>query len=149
MIPNSLLAVVIRFVHIGSAAGLVGGIFYARLAALPALDALPAAERAQAAKGAQANYRGALFTFLGLLIISGVYNYVAGQPHGSQWQMWFGIKMLLVLHILSMAILWATAGYGDPAAEAKSKRRLAGMAISGFLAILIANYMHYLTLHGR
>lgn len=149
MIPNSLLAVVMRFLHIGSAAGLVGGILYARLAALPALSALQPADRAQAAKSAQAKFKGALFSFLGLLIISGIYNYVAGQPHGSQWQMWFGIKMLLVLHILATSIMWATSPYNDAAAEAKSKRRLAGMVISGFLAILIANYMHYLTLHGR
>lgn len=149
MIPNSLLAVVMRFLHIGSAAGLVGGILYARLAALPALSALQIADRAQAVKSAQTRFRGALFSFLGLLIISGIYNYVAGQPHGSQWQMWFGIKMLLVLHILATSILWATSTYNDAAAEVKSKRRLAGMVVSGFLAILIANYMHYLTLHGR
>ena len=149
MIPNSLLAVVIRFLHIGSAAGLVGGILYARLAALPALDALPAAERMQAAKSAQAKYRGILYTFLVLLILSGIYNYVAGQPHGSHWQMWFGIKMLLVLHILAASILWATSPSDDAKAEAKNKRRLTGVVISGFLAILIANYMHYLTLHGQ
>jgi hypothetical protein len=149
MIPNSFLAVLIRFVHIGSVAGLVGAALYARLAALPALNALPPTERMQAAKGAQVKFRGILYTLLLLIILSGIYNYVGGQPHGSRWQMWFGIKMLLVLHILASAILWAISPSDTAAAEAKNKRRLAGMAISGFLAILIANYMHYLTLHGQ
>jgi hypothetical protein len=149
MTPNTLLAVVIRFIHIGSAAGLVGGVLYARVAALPALEGLGSAEQTQAAQSAQRRYRGTLFTLLGLIVLSGIYNYVSGQPHGSQWQMWFGIKMLLVLHFLATAILWATSPVRDVAAVSKSKRRVAGMVISGFLAILIANYLHYLTLDGR
>jgi hypothetical protein len=149
MIPNSLLAVLIRFVHIGSAAALVGGVLYARLAALPALSGLGTAEQAQTAQGAQTRFRITLFTLLVLIVLSGIYNYVGGQPHGAQWQMWFGIKMLLVLHFVATAIMWATSPVRDQAGLNKGKRRLAGMVISGFLAILAANYMHYLTLHGR
>ena len=56
--------------------------------------------------------------------------------------------MLLVLHILAAAILWATSPYGDIAIEGKGKRRLAGICISGLLIVLIGAYLRYLTSHG-
>ena len=62
--------------------------------------------------------------------------------------MWFGIKILLVLHILAAAILWATSPYGDIAVGGKGKRRLASICISGLLVILIGAYLRYLTGQG-
>ena len=143
-------SVVMRFLHIGSVAGLVGGVLYARLAATPVLNALPPAERAAAAKDAQARFRNVLFVLLALVVISGIYNGFGptAPPHTNRWHMWFGIKMLFVLHILAAAILWAVSPYGDVAVEGKGKRRLIGLVISGFIAILIGDYLRYLTTHG-
>lgn len=143
-------SVVMRFLHIGSAAGLVGGILYARIAATPVLNSLPPSERAEAAKGAQLRFRGILFTMLALVILSGLYNgFGPSAPHhSSQWHMWFGIKMLFVLHILAAAILWSLSPYGDVAVEGQGKRRLIGLVISGFITIFIGDYLRYLTAHG-
>jgi hypothetical protein len=114
------------------------------------LNALPPAERAAAAKDAQSRFRTILFTLLVLVVLSGLYNgFGPSAPHhSSQWHMWFGIKMLFVLHILAAAILWAVSPYGDVAVEGKGKRRLIGLVITGFIAILIADYLRYLTTHG-
>ena len=146
---NALFSVLMRFLHIGSAAGLVGGVLYARFAATPALDALPEAERAAAAQTAQAKFRGILLTLVVLVVVSGLYNgFGPGAPHHtSAWQMWFGIKILFVLHFLSAGVLWAVAPYGDVTVEGKKKRRLPSLVISGFIIILIGNYLRYLTLH--
>jgi hypothetical protein len=62
--------------------------------------------------------------------------------------MWFGIKMLFVLHILAASILWAVSPYGDVAVQGNGKRRLIGLVISGFITILIGDYLRYLTTHG-
>jgi hypothetical protein len=147
---NGLFSVLMRFLHIGSVAGLAGGALYARVSATPVLNVLPPQERPVAAQSAQAKFKGILFTMLLLVIISGVYNgFGPGAPeHGRQWHMWFGIKMLFVLHFLATAILWAVSPYGDVAVEGKGKRRLASLVISGFAAILIGNYLRYLTAHG-
>jgi hypothetical protein len=147
---NGLIAIVVRFLHIGSAAGLVGGVLYARLAATPVLNNLPVAERAAAAEGAQSRFKGVLFTLLLLVVLSGVYNgFGPNAPHhGHQWQMWFGIKMLGVLHFLATAILWATTPYGDVAIDGKGKRRLAGLVISGFAIVLLGSILRYLTANG-
>jgi hypothetical protein len=85
-----------------------------------------------------------------LVVASGLYNLLgpSAPHHGKQWQIWFGIKMLAVLHFLATAILWATSPYGDIQTEGKSKRRLTGLTISGLIAIFIADYLRYLTAQG-
>lgn len=147
---NGFFGLVMRFLHIGSVAGLIGGMLYAYFAATPVLNALPPAERATAAKSAQGRFRNILYGLLFLVVISGLYNgFGPSAPHhSSQWQMWFGIKMLFVLHIISAAILWAVSPYGDVAVEGKGKRRLIGLVISGFITIFIGDYLRYLTAHG-
>ena len=142
------LAVLMRFLHIASVAGLVGGALYARAALTPVLNALPEAQRASSAQSAQARFRTSLFVLLILVVFSGLYSFLTGPKHTSTWHMMFGIKMLLVLHILATAILWATSPYGDVAVEGKGKWRLASIVISGFLAILVASYLRHLTALG-
>ncbi len=145
---NVVLAVLMRFLHIGSVVGLIGAAIYSRSVLTPVLNLLPEPERASAAEGAQNRFRTPLFVLLALVILSGIYNFLAGPHHSTQWQIWFGIKMLLVLHILAASILWATSPYGDVAVAGKGKRRLASVCISGLLVILIAAYLHYLTGRG-
>ena len=138
------LSVLVRFLHIASVAGLVGGVLYARLALTPSIEMLPEPERAQAARQAQASFRNVLFVMLILAVASGLYNLI-GPPaphHGRHWQIW------AVLHFLAASIRWAKSRYGDVPAECKSKRRLTGLTISGLIAILIANYLRYLTAQG-
>jgi uncharacterized membrane protein len=145
---SAWLAVLMRFLHIASVVALVGGAFYARTALTPVLNALPEAQRTVAAQTAQARFRSTLFVLLILVVFSGLYSFLTGPKHTSTWQMAFGIKMLLVLHILATAILWATSPYGDVAIDGKGKRRLASIVISGFLAILAASYLRRLTAQG-
>lgn len=86
-----------------------------------------------------------LFTLLTLIVLSGLYNFLVAAPkHTNTWQIWFGIKMLLVLHVLATAILWAISPY----VPAKSDRRLLGIAISGFVIVFISAYLRWLTQHG-
>jgi uncharacterized membrane protein len=146
---SALFSVLMRFFHIGSAVGLVGGVLYAKLAATPAINLLPEAERAIAAQTVQRKFRGILFALILLIVVSGLYNgFGPGAPHHtSAWQMWFGIKMLFALHFLTAGVLWAASPYGDAAVEGKGKRRLLSLAISGFIIILIGNYLRYLSLH--
>jgi hypothetical protein len=140
-----LLPVVMRFIHIGSVIVLLGGIVYARQVLSPLLASLPETTRESAANAARTGYRGTLFTLLGLILLSGLYNLLVAAPrHTSTWQIWFGIKMLLALHVFSAAILWATAPY----VPAKSDRRLLGIAISGFLIVFISAYLRWLSQHG-
>lgn len=146
---DDFVHILMRFLHIGSVVTLVGSILYARLVTTPVLNELPETVRTAAASSAQAKFRQTVYILLVLIIGSGTYNLIAAGHHTSTWQMWFGIKMLLVLHIAAASILWAISPYGDVVVGGKGKRRLAGLAISGLLVILISNYLRWLTMHGN
>lgn len=141
-------SVLFRFLHISSVIALLGGIFYARQVLVPTLNSLPEDVRVQAADGAQRRYRSTLYTLLILIVGSGLYNFLTGPKHSSAYQMWFGIKMLLVAHIIAAAILWVTSPYGDAIVAGKSKHRLMSVALSGLIVILISAYLRSLTQRG-
>ncbi len=120
-------AIVIRAAHIVSVVFLIGTAFYA------------ASARTGLASGMSAKIYGAM----ALLVGSGFYQFYAqmkgaGFPKG--YHMWFGIKMLFVLHILAVYLLLAL-GRGD---EGKQRRWLVGIAGSGLVTILIASVLRSL-----
>jgi uncharacterized membrane protein len=145
-----ILHLLSRFVHISSAILLLGGAFYARQVLVPLLSSLPAGQRDTAALTGQSRFRTTLWTLLVLIVLSGLYNFTtyAGPKHTSTYHMWFGIKMLLVLHILASAILWGTSSVSGEAGLAKSNRRLLSMAISGFIVVFISAYLRSLSQRG-
>lgn len=140
--------VLFRFIHIASVILLLGGVVYARQALLPTLNALPEDIRKRAARDAQERYRTTLFVLLILIVGSGLYNFFTGPKHGQSYQIWFGIKMLLVAHILASAMLWATSPYGDVTVDGRSKRRLLSITVSGLIVVFISAYLRSLTQRG-
>ena len=148
MTSDLVFHLLFRFIHISSVIALLGGIVYARQVLVPTLNSLPEETRLEAASQAQKRYRSTLFTLLILIVGSGLYNLLGGPKHSYAYQMWFGIKMLLVAHILFAAILWVTSPYGDVLAAGKSKRRSVGIAISGLLVVFISAYLRSLTQRG-
>ncbi|MGI9074869.1 MAG: hypothetical protein ACR2JB_26935 [Bryobacteraceae bacterium] len=148
MTPNLVYHVLFRFIHISSAIALLGGIVYARQIPVPTLNALPEEVRLDAAGRAQKKYRSTLFTLLVLIVGSSFYNLLGGPKHAYAYQMWFGIKMLLVAHIFSAAILWVTSPYGDVRVGGKSKHRLVSIAVSGLMVVLISAYLRSLAQQG-
>lgn len=142
------LHLLFRFVHIASVVLLVGGVVYSRQVLVPALNDLPEEMRKRAARQAQERFRATLFTLLALIIGSGLYNFLTGPKHGPTYQIWFGVKILLVAHIVAASILWAASPYGDVTADGRGKRRLVSIAVSGILVVLISAYLRSLTLRG-
>ena len=140
--------VLLRFVHIASVILLLGGVVYARQALVPTLNALPEDIRKRAARDAQERYRTTLFVLLILIVGSGLYNFFTGPKHGQSYQIWFGIKMLLVAHIAASSILWAMSPYGDVTVDGRSKRRLLSIAVSGLIVVFISAYLRSLTQRG-
>jgi len=149
-VTDLVLHILFRYLHIAAVILFLGGVVYARQVLSPVLSVLPENLRMQAAAGAQLRYRATLYTLLGLIVVSGLYNFLAyqGPKHPQAYHIWFGIKILLVLHILTSAILWATSPYGDVAVAGKGKRRLSSIAISGLIVVLISAYLRSLSQRG-
>lgn len=142
------LRVFMRFLHIGSIVVLIGSAAYGALVLNPVLNSLPEDARAIASANAQNRFRNLVYLLLVFVLGSGIYNLLAGPKHTTTWQMVFGIKMLAVLHILATAILWAGSPHGDVAVNGKGKRRLAGLAIAGLVAILLSAVLRAMTQAG-
>jgi hypothetical protein len=116
---NAAVALTMRWLHIASVVVLLGGVFYARMVV---------------GELAPAFRRIGLGAIVGILI-SGLYNFLS-QAHSSTYQMWFGIKILLALHIFAVVILYKQ---GKP-------RALTGVVISGAAILAIAAYLRWLSI---
>ena len=77
-----------------------------------------------------------------LVTVTGANNFLtrlsSGVPKG--YHMWFGIKFLLVLHILTMVFL-VTGPHQTPE---KRARLLKGVGISAMAVVMISVYLNYL-----
>jgi uncharacterized membrane protein len=135
-----ILNVGLRWLHIASVATLVGGMIYARAAMIPALNSISAESRAAVNGIALARFRRLVWAASLGVILSGLYNFLAAPGHTARYHMLFGIKMLLVGHVLAAAFL-ATRPVSSPDQGTRRPRMLAGAAISGLIIILISAYL--------
>ena len=115
---DAALPLAMRWLHIASVIVLLGGVFYARVAV-----------------GDMAmSFKPMAYTAIGGILISGLYNFLHKIAYPPHYQIWFGIKVLLALHIFS-----ATLAY-------KGKRRvLTGIVISGALILGISAYLRWIS----
>jgi hypothetical protein len=131
-----------RWIHIASVVTLIGGFIYARFVLGPALDTVAPSEGEAVGAAAVRSFRALLYTVLVAVIGSGIYNFATKASYPPGYQMWFGIKMLFVLHIAAAAILYSVRA----SSQAKRNRTALGIAISGLIVIAISNYLRYLSL---
>ncbi len=115
------LVVLMRWLHIGSAAALVGGLLYGGVVA-PQADV--------------SRFRAVVLTAIPASLISGIYNIMSFPGHSVRYHVLLGIKILLAAHIFTTALLVVTEKARRPG------RAMTGAAISGFVVIAIAAYLH-------
>ena len=115
---DALLSVSMRWLHFASIALLLGGVFYARFAV------------GDLSQG----FRPMAYAAIGGILISGTYNFLSKQVIPPHYHMWFGIKILLVLHIFAATILYR----GKP-------RALTGIVISGVIVIAISSWLRWIS----
>jgi len=132
---GEILTTLMRWLHITSMLTLLGGILYARFVMIPAESALSPDSRKILDEATSRHFRGIVFAALGGLVLSGLYNYMLKPGHSPTYHMLFGIKILLALHVLSIAIV-ATAP-NNP----RRSRQLFGAAISGLVIVAISAYL--------
>jgi hypothetical protein len=116
---DAILSVGMRWLHFASIAVLLGGVFYARFA----MGDLAAA------------FKPAVWIAMGGILISGAYNFLSKTAFPPHYQMWFGIKILLVLHIFAALILYRG-----------KTRTLTGIVISGAIVIAISGWLRWISL---
>ena len=115
---DAILPIGMRWLHLASVIVLLGGIFYARVAV------------GDLAQG----FKPVAYAAIGGILVSGLYIFLSKGHVSSDYQMWFGIKVLLALHVFAVTIVYKG-----------KKRALTGALISGGLIVAIAGYLRWMT----
>jgi hypothetical protein len=116
---DALLPIGMRWLHLASIVVLLGGVFYARFAV------------GDMAKG----FKPMAYLAIGGILISGTYNFLSKSVFPPHYHMWFGIKILLVLHIFAATILYRG-----------KTRALTGIVISGAIVLAISGWLRWISL---
>jgi hypothetical protein len=117
---DAVLSIGARWLHLASITVLLGGAFFARVAV---------GEMAE-------RFKPWAYGAIGGILVSGIYNFMSKSSIPPHYHMWFGIKVLLALHVFAATILYRK---GKP-------RSLTGIVISGAVIILISGYLRWISL---
>jgi hypothetical protein len=123
---DAIVDILLRWAHIFPMVVLVGGAVGGRYLGVPAVSALS---------------RSAVFAAAFLVITSGLINMVrmiSTVPKG--WHMWFGIKFLAALHVLTMIFLMTNPN----ATNEKRSRWQVSALIGAAVVTLISAYLRQL-----
>jgi hypothetical protein len=116
---DAIVPIAMRWLHLVSVIVLLGGIFYARFAV----------------GDLAAGFKPVAYAAIGGILASGLYIFLSKGHVSSNYQMWFGIKMLLALHVFAVVLLYRG-----------KKRMLTGAVITGGLIVAIAGYLRWTSL---
>src|SRR4051812_829452 len=132
---TDVMFVAMRWMHIVSMAILVGGLLYGRFVIVPAAAVLAPDACESLGSAAATKFRPFVFAAIGGLIVSGLFNLLSTPGHRPVYQMLFGLKMLLSLHVFAVGLLIT---------QPKNPRRtrmMTGTVISGLLVVVLAECM--------
>jgi len=135
------LAVLMRWLHVGSAMILLGCPLYYRLGLAGAGRDLGSDQLQRLYDEASANFRPWVWGASVALVVAGLYNFLNKPAIPSGYHAWFGVKVLLALHVLAVSLLNTRAGV-DPA---KRNRWMHGVAVSGMALVAISAYLRWLS----
>ena len=114
-----ILPLAMRWLHIASVMVLLGGVFYARFVM----------------GDLGAGFKPVAYAAIGGILVSGIYNFLSKPSFPPHYHAWFGVKILLALHIFAVVLLY------------RGKRRaLTGVVISGAVILAISAYLRWMSL---
>ncbi len=138
---DAFLGILMRWVHIVSMATALGGTIYMLLVLRPAVAVLKAEDREALSEAAAARLRPWAMAIALALPATGLYNFFTKSAYPSGYHMWFGIKVLLALHVLAVLVLNTLPGRG----AARRMRAAKGAAVSALAIVAISSYLRWIS----
>lgn len=130
-----------RWVHVGTAIVLLGGSIFMRFVLMPSATALSESEHDKLREGIMLRWKRIVMIGITLLLITGFYNYLAGDTTLPRYHMFMGIKILLAFGVFFIAS--ALTGR-SPALEAIRRNRARWMTVLILLASAVVAVAGYL-----
>ncbi|HUS06791.1 MAG TPA: hypothetical protein VMZ52_10865 [Bryobacteraceae bacterium] len=140
-IIQAVVNVSMRWVHVFSAITLLGGMVYARFAAAPAARSLSVDQRSELADRAAVAFRPWVIVSILALLLSGSYTLVMKSNIAPHYPLWFGLKLLLALHVIAVSYLLTRTSI----VETKRNRMMLGTVVSGGLVVLLSAHLRYIS----
>ncbi len=122
-----ILGILMRWIHITSIVVLIGGAFYVWRSREPLSPA----------------FRVLIWPAIVATVGSGLYNFLTKPSYPPHYHMWFGIKMVLALHVIGVLALLSRGN----APQAKQQTRMASACMSAFFIIAISAYLRWMSIH--
>jgi len=107
----------------------------------PSVAALAPDQQATVGDAMAARYRSLLYLAVLFLLGTGIYNFVMNMGRGPLYQALLGIKILLALHVFVVGFLIVAPH------NAKRKRQMTGVVISGIVILAISAVLRQLHLN--
>lgn len=130
-----VLGVIVRWLHIASVVTLIGGMLYASMVMTVSAAGLPKDAAETFFNRAAARFRPLVWTAIIALVLSGAYNLITTPGHSPRYKLLFVLKLLLVLHVFSAALLAVRPN------NPRRARQMTGAFLSGLIIILISAYL--------
>ncbi len=102
-----MLDTLMQWLHLGGVIVGVGGVAFARFVLIPTAAALPPEQRAPFMARIGARFNRILWTAIGVILVSGLYNMLSSLQAGvdARYQVVLGVKVLLALILFAIAFL--------------------------------------------
>src|SRR5258706_14849807 len=110
---DAALPLAMRWLHIASVVILLGGVSYARFV-----------EGVMSAR-----FKPWAYAAIGGILVSGTYNFLSKTAYPPHYHAWFGIKVLLALHVFGIVVMY------NPERHKSKPRLLTGVARFGDLVL--------------
>lgn len=142
LLPVDVLS---RWVHVGMTVVLVGGSVFLRYVLMPAAESLPEAEQEALRGRVAARWRRFVGIGVGLLLLSGLYNYlVVTRPLHAGQGLYHGLmsaKILIALVVFFLASALTGRSKALEPIRQKSKTWLTALILLAFVVVAIAGFL--------
>lgn len=142
MEPDTIIAIVSRWVHVGTAIVLLGGSVFLRYVVMPSAQALPEAEHNQLRERMMGRWKRIVMIGIALLLLTGFYNYIGvDRERTGPYHMLMGIKILLALGVFFLASALTGRSAGLAGLRRNSARWLGVLIVLAAGTVAIAGYL--------
>jgi uncharacterized membrane protein len=140
MDASDFVAVLSRWVHVGTAIVLLGGSVFQRFVVLPSARSLSEADQQQLGERILMRWKKFVMWGIALLLITGFYNYLS-VPRAPKYHMLMGIKILVAFAVFFLASALTGRSAGLAAIRRDASRWLGVLIALSAVVVAIAGYL--------